>query len=202
MQSRGVIIKTIYFATKNAGKVTTFSKVMSKYGIKVVQVPLEIPEPRSDDVEEIAKEKVRYAFKEIGKPCVALDAGFYIGSLNGFPKAFVNFALSTIGVEGILRLLSGKSRECEFRHCLAYMDGKSKGPIRFRSDVRGRLTNRKMGKLKSFTWSELSLVFKPEGKSKTLAQMPEKEYYSWIRDSDSDKYYRDFAKFFLKRTAY
>jgi inosine/xanthosine triphosphate pyrophosphatase family protein len=69
---------------------------MSKYGIKVVQVPLDIPEPRSDDVEEIAKEKVRYAFNEIGKPCVALDAGFYIGSLNGFPKAFVNFALSTM----------------------------------------------------------------------------------------------------------
>jgi XTP/dITP diphosphohydrolase len=175
---------------------------MSRYGIKVVQVPLDIPEPRSEDVEEIAKEKVRFAFKEIGKPVVALDAGFYIDSLNGFPKAFVNFALSTIGVNGILRLLDGKDRSCEFRHCLAYMDKGTKGPVFFRSDVKGRITKRKMGKLKSFTWSELSLVFKPEGKTKTLAQMPEDEYYSWIKDSDSDKYYRDFAKFFLKRTAY
>jgi inosine/xanthosine triphosphate pyrophosphatase family protein len=82
------------------------------------------------------------------------------------------------------------------------MDKGTKGPVFFRSDVKGRITKRKMGKLKSFTWSELSLVFKPEGKTKTLAQMPEDEYYSWIKDSDSDKYYRDFAKFFLKRTAY
>ena len=36
---------------------------------------------------------------------MAMDADFCIDALNGFPKAFVNFALDTIGVEGILKLM-------------------------------------------------------------------------------------------------
>jgi XTP/dITP diphosphohydrolase len=192
-------MKKIYFVTTNKGKMTTFSKTMSKYRINVIQIPLETPEPRSDDVAEIAKSKVLYAFEKIGKPCVALDAGFYIDSLNGFPKAFVNFALSTIGVEGILKLLNGKKRECEFRHCLAYMDNTLRKPMLFQSNVRGSLTRSKKGELKSFNWSALSQIFIPKSASKTLAQMSEKEYYSWRERSDSDKYEREFAEFVLDR---
>lgn len=103
-------MKQIYFATKNRGKVNSVSSALSKYGIEVVQVALDIPEPRSDDLREIAKEKVLFAYEQIQKPCIALDAGFYVHSLNGFPKAFVNFALETIGIEGILRLVEGKPR--------------------------------------------------------------------------------------------
>jgi XTP/dITP diphosphohydrolase len=199
LPNRDVSMEKIYFVTKNKGKMTTFSKIMSEYRIKVVQVPLEMPEPRSDDVAEIAKEKVLYAFEKVGKPCVALDAGFYIDSLNGFPKAFVNFALSTIGVEGILKLLNGKKREGEFRHCLAYMDNTLRKPMLFKSQVRGSLTKSKKGELKSFNWSKLSQVFIPKGANKTLAQMSEEEYYSWRERSDSDKYEREFAKFILSR---
>jgi len=67
-----------------------------------------LPEPRSDDLREIAKEKVLFAYKKIRKPCIVLDFGFYIHSLNGFPKAFVNFVLETIGIEDILKLVDGK----------------------------------------------------------------------------------------------
>jgi XTP/dITP diphosphohydrolase len=172
---------------------------MSKYRIKVLQVPMEIPEPRSDEVKEIAREKALFAFKAIRKPCIALDAGFYIGSLNGFPKAFVNFALGTVGVEGMMRLLAGKPRDCEFRQCIAYIDGSLKEPKYFESHVRGSMARSKRGVLKSFNWSKLSLVFIPEGERKTLAQMSEKEYYSWRRISEAEKYEDDFAKFFLER---
>ena len=62
-------------------------------------------EPRSEDLEEIAKAKVIQAYEKVGHPCIAMDSGFYIEALGGFPKTFVNFALSTIGINGILKLM-------------------------------------------------------------------------------------------------
>jgi XTP/dITP diphosphohydrolase len=112
----------IYYATKNSAKVESAKKVLSEYGIEVVHACMDLPEPRSDDLREIAKNKAVFAYSNLQKPCMALDAGFYINSLNGFPKAFVNFALETIKIEGILRLTDGLERECEFRDCLAYVD--------------------------------------------------------------------------------
>jgi XTP/dITP diphosphohydrolase len=192
-------MKKIFFATGNKGKVTTFRNTMSRYGIEVEQVAMEIPEPRSDEVREIAREKALYAFRKIRKPCIALDAGFYIDSLNGFPKAFVNFALGTIGVEGMMKLLNGMKRGCEFRHCIAYMDKGLKEPACFEAHVRGTMTRSKKGVLKSFNWSDLSLVFVPDGEKKTLAQMSEEQYYSWRSASKAEKYEDDFARFLLKR---
>ena len=102
-------MKQIYLATKNKGKVNSVSSILSGYNIEVVQAELKLPEPRTDDLREIAREKVSFAYQQIKKPCIAIDTGFYIHSLNGFPKTFVNLALETIGVEGILRLVEGKS---------------------------------------------------------------------------------------------
>jgi len=45
----------------------------------------------------------------VKKPCIALDTDFRIDELNGFPRAFVNFSLETIGVEGMLKLMEGKA---------------------------------------------------------------------------------------------
>ena len=114
----------IYFATTNQGKVQSLQRDLGKYDISVVQHPVDLIEPRSSDVQEIAKSKVNQAYSIIRKPTVVIDAGFYIHSLNGFPRTFVNFALETIDLEGTLKLIDGKSRECEFRECLGYMDEK------------------------------------------------------------------------------
>jgi XTP/dITP diphosphohydrolase len=192
-------VNTVYFATTNKAKFITLDKIMSKYRIKVRHVHMQLPEPRSDDVKEIAMEKVRYAFSVIKKPCIALDAGFYIPSLNGFPKAFVNFALDTIGIEGIMRLVGNKSRKCEFRHCIAYFDGRTSKPICFDQAAPGKLARSIKGRLKPFNWSKLSLVFIPQNFDKTLSQMSEKEYYGWRETSGVDDYERRFAEFLLKR---
>ena len=45
------------------------------------------------------------AYRLVNKPCIALDCGFWIDELNGFPRAFVNFALNTIGIDGMLKLM-------------------------------------------------------------------------------------------------
>ncbi len=169
----------IYYATTNLGKVLSLQRELSKYGFEVVHAPLELTEPRSSEVREIAIAKVQQAFVQIKKPTVALDAGFYINALNGFPRAFTNFALETIGLEGILNLVIGKSRGCEFRHCLTYLDDKLSEPQCFLDYVVGSLAYEPKGTMQKHLWSPLSQVFIPENQSKTLAEMSYDEYLEW-----------------------
>ena len=99
----------IIFVTHNKGKIATAKKQLQEIDFKVFEYDLE--EPRSDDIKYISKYKVMEAYKLVNKPCISLDSGFWIDELNGFPRAFVNFALGTIGIEGILKLMEGKKIE-------------------------------------------------------------------------------------------
>ena len=113
----------ILFVTHNKGKIATAKKQLQEIDFKVFEYDLE--EPRSDNIKYISKYKVMEAYKLVNKPCISLDSGFWIDELNGFPRAFVNFALDTIGIEGILKLMEGKeNRAGRFTECLSYYDGK------------------------------------------------------------------------------
>lgn len=193
-------MRQIYFATKNKGKVSSLKRVLSQYGIKVIHSPMDLPEPRTDDLREIAKEKVLAAYQEVKKSVIALDAGFYIPSLNGFPGAFVNLVLKTIGIEGILKLIETKSGDCEFRDCLAYFDSKLKEPLIFEPNVVGALSAEPRGKIKDYAWSELFLIFIPDGEQKTLAEMTEEEYRVWHKKYHQKSYATEFANWFLEQS--
>lgn len=192
-------MKQLLFATTNKGKVQTMQRDLASFGIDVIQESMNIPEPRSDDVQEIADHKVRYACKQLKQPVVVLDAGFYIDSLNGFPRAFVNFTLQTIGLEGILRLVDGKNRQCEFRECLAYLDQTLATPKFFIAHIRGTLAPVSRGTLHDGHWSALALVFIPDGVNKTLAEMSREELDEWRAKSGvKDPHAKEFPKWFLQ----
>ncbi len=178
-------IDRVYFATTNEGKVQSLERGLEKYGISVVQESIDLIEPRSGDVQEIAGAKIEQAYAQIKKPTAVIDAGFYIDSLNGFPRAFVNFVLNdTIGLDGILTLTRDKPRECDFRLCLAYMDESLSGPEYFISKVKGKVADEKRGVMQKHLWSRLGLIFVPEGMDKTLAEMSYDEYVGWKDTSD------------------
>lgn len=190
---------TLKFATSNMGKLNSLRREFLDHGIEIDQIFLEMPEIRSSDVQEIAESKVRYAFSELHEPVVVSDTGFYIDSLNGFPRAFVNFVLETIGIDGILKLVEGKSRICEFQECLAYFDSTLIEPVYFLGSVKGSLASVKKGVLQPHLWSELSLVFIPEESDKTLAQMEHSEYLKWRKISREEKSpAKLFANWFLE----
>ena len=112
----------IVFVTHNIGKIKSAEKCFKN--LKFTTFNYELDEPRSDDIKEIATAKVKQAYEIVKRPCIALDTDFRIDALNGFPRAFVNFSLDTIGIEGILKLMEGKeNRNCAFHECLAYHDG-------------------------------------------------------------------------------
>lgn len=190
-------MKKIIFVTSNQGKYLSAKNFLRKYNINVVQKNLEIPESR-ESIEEIAIQKSKYAYKILKKPLIAIDAGFFINSLNGFPRMFVNFVLETIGTEGIIKLIEGKNKTCEFKEILCYCDNIQTKPKLFERIVRGTISKKPRGKVKPYHWSKLALIFIPEGKRKTLAEMTKKELMNFRKRVDINSHWEQFAKFFLK----
>lgn len=187
----------LYFATKNIGKLHSLQQALPK--VKILQAKLNLPEPRSDNLKLIAKQKVSQAFNKLKKPVLANDAGFYIQSLQGFPKAFVNFTLETIGIQGLLTLTKDKPKQCEFRQVLAYKDQTLKQPLYFESTARGTLPNRPRGKTKKQQWSDLFKIFIPEGETKTLAEMSEEEFNTWRKNRTEPTAMKQFAEWYNSR---
>lgn len=187
-------MEEIVFVTHNPGKIEFAKKEFSEINWKLYEYELE--EPRSEDIQYISKYKVEEAYRLVKKPCISLDCGFWIDALGGFPKAFVNFALDTIGIEGILRLMEGKeNRTCKFNECLSYYDGKELR--QFMGGHEGKLATQILGQDTKQKWSDLWYIYKPYGYEKTLAQMTEEERENRIpyRSVDSmtvfAKWYRE-----------
>ncbi|MDP2908886.1 MAG: non-canonical purine NTP pyrophosphatase [Nanoarchaeota archaeon] len=174
-------MKKVYFATGNKGKYGTLKDVLKQYGLKLIHQPMNFDkELDSEHLDEIAVDKVIRAYEKLKKPVISLDAGFYVKSLNGKPGAKINPFLKEHGIEGILKLLEGKGRFCEFKQCLAYMGPDISYPKIFESDVKGMISEEAMGCIESKpAWSKLWLIFIPEGEVKTIAEMDKKEYKVW-----------------------
>lgn len=188
-------MQEIIFVTHNKGKIASAQKHFKKVSFKIFEYDLE--EPRSDDVEYISKIKVMEAYELVKKPCISLDAGFFIDALNGFPRAFVNFALETINIEGILKLMENKeNRKCRFKECLSFYDGKELK--QFVSHHEGTLSFEMLGIDLDKKWSDLWYIFIPNGFSKTLAQMTDEERATRDKVTNEVNSMKLFADWYIK----
>ena len=186
-------MEEIVFVTHNKGKAKSAERYFKH--IKFTTYDFELNEPRSDDLKEIATAKVKQAYSIVKKPCIALDTGFYIDELNGFPRTFVNFTLETIGINGILKLMEGKeNRKCSFQECLAFHDGKEIHYFYGHHD--GILTKEVIGKDRKEKWSDLWYIFKPMYFDKTLAEMNEEEREERRKIDGSQEALQEFAKWY------
>ena len=188
-------MEEVIFVTHNKGKIVSAKKHLKEVNFKIYEYELE--EPRSDDIRYISKYKVMEAYKMVNKPCISLDCGFWIDELKGFPKAYVNFALETIGINGILKLMEGnEKRSCRFTECLSYYDGNELH--QFMGKHEGNLTNEVLGKDTEEKWSNLWYIFKPLGYDKTLAQMTSEERTNRIKHESVDSF-NEFAKWYRNK---
>ena len=180
------VIMKVFFATRNNGKVDYVKKVTHGLdGLTIVQYPLSLPETQSCDVEKVASDKVKFAFNEINNsrekkvPCIALDSGLYIAAFNGWPGTLIKSTLDAIKVEGLLKLVQGKPRECEIKPCLAYWDGNLSEPLTFPATIKGKITEEPKGETKLYHWSDFARIFIPEGFFITEAEMNIDTYEGW-----------------------
>ena len=166
----------LYFVTGNPGKLLEAQRALGRFGVEVRGAKADFDEPRSDDLAQIARAKVRQA---VPAPFFVQDAGFFIDALRGFPGTNVNFVLRTIGIEGIAKLMAGEQdRRCRFRQCVAYWDGEE---IRlFSSETAGSVAQALRGGDRPEQKSPLWRLFIPDGAEKTTAEFTQEELNAFI----------------------
>ncbi|RLF29293.1 MAG: non-canonical purine NTP pyrophosphatase, RdgB/HAM1 family [Thermoplasmata archaeon] len=151
------------FATSNHGKFREATELLARYGIELEMEPVKGIEIQSGDLERIAV--VSALTSGAREPFFVEDAGLFIDHLGGFPGPYSSYALSTIGCEGILRLMEGVTdRRARFVSVVVLVDG---GIRVFRGVAEGRIATEMRGE-GGFGFDP---IFIPEGVDRTFAEM-------------------------------
>ena len=157
--------KRIRLVTSNKGKYLEFKRIGTTFGFEIELVETSYREIQSDDLEEIALESCRRLAPSLGRGFFLEDAALFIDSLGGFPGPYSSYVYSTIGNEGILRLLGDyQNREARFISVISYYDGEFHI---FKGEVPGMISEAERGR-GGFGFDP---IFIPLGYQRTFAEM-------------------------------
>ncbi len=141
-----------------------------RLGFDVAQEAMELPELQALDPEEIVEAKARAAFARAGRAVIVEDSGLAVAAWRGFPGALVKWMETTVGLDGMARMLDAFPDRTATAVCVvACFDGRDLGVGR--GEVRGTIAGAPRGS-GGFGWDRL---FVPEGDTRTFAEMPPAE---------------------------
>jgi XTP/dITP diphosphohydrolase len=113
----------ITYITGNFSKVKEAQVVCRNYSIEVYQQKVLIDEIQAASIHEIAADKARKAYQEIGSPVVVNDVGWEIPALSGFPGPYMAYINEWFTDNDFLRLMEGTTdRRIFLIEVLAYCD--------------------------------------------------------------------------------
>ena len=160
----------LFFVTSNTHKYSEAEKILNNFGISVGFFKHALEEIQSNSLRDIASKKAKEAFCKCRKPVLIEDDGLFIESLSGFPGPYSSFVFTTIGNDGILKLL-GKNRKAKFVSVITYCD---KNNLRsFVGNLNGTISNSKKGN----GWG-YDPIFIPNLMKQTFAEIPNKNKLS------------------------
>jgi XTP/dITP diphosphohydrolase len=160
-------MRTLHFITSNKGKFLEAKEKLLPLGFSVIQKNLGYPEIQAESLEDIALQGIKHVRMGFHEPFMLEDAGFFIESLHGFPGVYSKYVFFTIGLPGVLRLLSGvKERKAVFRSVYAYSEPRKK-PIIVVGECKGVVSMKKQGTY-GFGYDP---IFIPDGAQKTFGEM-------------------------------
>ncbi len=107
MPSRKPRDRRLSMVTANPGKVREFRASLRGLPVDLHQVRRPYHEIQAETLEEVASFGVQEVAGEIKGDFFVEDSGLFVESMRGFPGVYSAFAMRTIGVEGVLRLLRG-----------------------------------------------------------------------------------------------
>ena len=126
----------VLFLTSNENKVTEANQTLSELGYEIEQFLInglapKIIEPQSSEIEIVSEFKIQQALELISgtnfenHALLVEDSGLFIESLDDFPGVYSSYFFSTVGNQGILKLLENESnRNAEYRaYSILYIDG-------------------------------------------------------------------------------
>ncbi len=195
-------MKRITFATTNQGKIASLREAFDAVGLDDIVIDgraLDIIEPQADTCEEVAISKARQAFALLGQPVIVDDSSFHINCLGGFPGVYAKYMNETLGARGIVDFMRDKvDRSAYFSGVLVYIDSDGIEHIITEAPYRGRITEEIHEITHAAPWSDLYRIFIPEGSTKVLGNMTEKDRQTIKAGIESPSKYTQFAKWLQK----
>ncbi len=154
--------------TGNPNKVREAQEIL---GLEVEQVVLDqLYEVQTNDLAELVRHKALQAYQVLRCPVLVEDSGLVFTAWNGLPGALVKWFESSVGCEGMLKMLEPFSNREAVALChVAVYDGREFRVAR--GEVRGTVADRLRGG-GGFGWD---VIFIPEGRDRTFAEMSGEE---------------------------
>jgi XTP/dITP diphosphohydrolase len=144
-------------------------EVESILGVELERAAPDVPEVQTLDFAEAAIHKARSAYDALGRPprpVLVEDSGLVIWAWNGLPGALTKWFLSSVGYQGLLRMLCEEDRRARAVCAVAVADSGGKVWV-FQGEVWGEISPEPRGE-GGFGWDP---IFVPEGSELTYAQM-------------------------------
>jgi len=174
VKSHNELVKFV-LVTSSGAKVREATQI---FGSEIERVELDLPEIQAANVEDVAREKAREAFRRLERACVVEDSALGFAAWGGMPGPYVKWFEKTAGLEALCRSLDGFSNRRAIASCV----------LAFRSETQqltavgrfeGSIAQKPRGN-GGFGWDS---IFIPEGSDRTFAEMsaPEKNAISHRR---------------------
>lgn len=162
----------VILITGNETKLKNANFNLNPFGIKVKGREIDTPEIQADSPEKIAEYSAQYAYGIVRKPLIKMDVAFEIDDLKGFPGPYVKYINKWLDPEDILKMLnSSKNRKARFIDVVCYVNGKNKQIRNFKMIREGVISKKPSG---NNGWG-IDKIFIPDGFSRTLAEMDDRE---------------------------
>ena len=155
------------FVTTNEHKRREVQEIL---GVALERADLDLPEIQPND--KVATEKARAARETLRDPALPVlveDSGLMVEAWGGFPGALTKWLMSSVGNEGLLRMLGPDQDRSAKAVCVVAL-AQTDGNVRtFRGEVPGIVAQKPRGS-GGFGYDP---IFVPEGSSLTYAEMGE-----------------------------
>lgn len=161
--------RNLIFVTTNSQKFKDIKLDIESLdnSINLEQAPLDLLEPQSLNLEEVAIFKAKEAWKLVQKPLIIDDGGIFIEQYNKFPGTLSKYVFQGIGLEGIWKLAQDDPR-AYFTSCIVYIDASDNFKV-FSAITRGTLVKPKSElQNKEMPYRE---IFIPEGSDKIYSEI-------------------------------
>lgn len=182
-------MQKLVYVTGNKGKFLSAQLALEKFNIELEQVELDIPEPQSDSIEDVAIAKAKLAYEKLQKPLFVNDSGWFVTALNGFPGPYMKYINHWFTAQDFLNLMSGHAnKELILKQVVVFIDGKNLKV--FENDMVGRFLEEVRGEGRPsdcvITLSDdgLSLVEREKkGFGHTSESTLWKDFASWVKEN-------------------
>ncbi len=161
----------IVFVTGNEHKRREVSEIL---GVELDSADLDVPEIQGIDPDEVAAAKALAAREVLGSPeayVLAEDSGVMVEAWGGFPGALTKWLMGSVGVEGLLGMISGFEDRSARAICVAAVVAPGGSVRTFRGEVRGEISLEARGE-GGFGYDP---VFVPEWSALTYAELGEEK---------------------------